>query len=85
MASPVLIDPRSITSRSGCSAGPTPSRSGPMSPGRVPVGNLVVAGGDGNNTLTVTGLSIRGNLTVTNGAGNDSTVMTGLDIGGAWP
>ena len=46
-------------------------------------GSLVVAGGDGNNTLTVTGLSIRGNLTVTNGAGDRPTVMTGLDIGGA--
>jgi hypothetical protein len=46
-------------------------------------GNLVVAGGDGNNTLTVTSLEVTGNLTVTNGACNDSTQMNFLDIGGA--
>ena len=46
-------------------------------------GSLVVAGGGGNNTLTVGGLSVDGNLTVTNGVGADSTLMTFLDIGGA--
>jgi hypothetical protein len=46
-------------------------------------GRLVIAGGDGDNTLTVNSLEIIGNLTVTNGTGTDSTLVTNLDIGGS--
>jgi large repetitive protein len=53
----------------------------PAHPVRLP-GSLVVAGGDGDNTLTAAGLTLGGGLSVTNGAGFDRTTLTDLNIGG---